>query len=138
MSRSVLHVVLVALALAAAACGAGRQPQLKVLSVESAAARSSDMVMFVEVVNPATRPLELQRLRYQFERSVHVAGVAPVHGEVELARTVEPGAAIVVEVPLPIDAALRGQELTLAGRLYATQDDLQRSFAVHARVAAVR
>ena len=138
MSRSRLHVVTVALALALAACGAGRQPQLKVLSVESAAARPSDMVLFVEVVNPAGRPLELQRLQYRFERAAQVAGGAPGHGEVQRARTVDPGAAIVVEVPLPIDAALRGQALTLAGRLYATQDDLQRSFAVHAHVDAVQ
>lgn len=138
MSRSRLHVVTVALALALAACGASRQPQLKVLSVESAAARPSDMILFVEVVNPAGRPLELQRLQYRFERSAQVAGVEPVHGEVKLARTVDAGAAIVVEVPLPIDDAMRGQELTLAGRLYATQDDLQRSFAVHAHVDAVQ
>ena len=138
MSRSRLHVVTIALTLALVACGASRQPQLKVLSVESAAARSSDMVLFVEVVNPAGRPLELHRLQYRFERSAQVAGVEPVHGEVKLARTVDPGAAIVVEVPLPIDDALRGQALTLAGRLYATQDDLQRSFAVHAHVDAVQ
>lgn len=140
MSRTRLHVAVVALALALTACGAGRQPQFKVLSVESAAAaRPRDLVLFVEVVNPATRPLELQRLQYRFEPAVHVAGVRPIHGEVALARTIEAGAAIVVEVPLPIDDALpRGEELTLAGRLYTTQDDLQRSFAVHARVAAVR
>jgi|JI10StandDraft_1071094.scaffolds.fasta_scaffold00502_29 hypothetical protein len=138
MSRSRPHVVAIVLALALAGCGAGRQPQLKVLSVEAPAARPRDMVLFVEVMNPAGRPLELQRLQYRFERSAHVAGVAPVHGEVALARTVDAGAAIVVEVPLPIDDALRGQELTLAGRLYATQDDLERSFAVHAHVSALR
>ena len=67
MSRSRLHVVTVALALALAACGAGRQPQLKVLSVESAAARPSDMVLFVEVVNPAGRPLALQHPKLRQE-----------------------------------------------------------------------
>jgi hypothetical protein len=140
MSLSRLHVAVAAsLALVLAACGAGRQPQLTVLSVESAAARTSDLVLFVEVVNPAGRPLELERLQYRFEPSAHVAGVEPVRGEVKLARTVDAGAAIIVEVPLPIDDALpRGEELTLAGRLYATQDDLQRSFALHARVTAIR
>jgi hypothetical protein len=97
MSRSRLHVVAIVLALALAGCGAGRQPQLKVLSVEAPAARPRDMVLFVEVMNPAGRPLELQRLQCRFERSAQVAGVEPVHGEVKLARTVDPGAAIVVE-----------------------------------------
>jgi hypothetical protein len=74
----------------------GPQPQLKVLSVENSAAPAgpaADMVLFVEVMNPAGRPLELHRLQYRFEPSAHVAGVAPVHGEVALARTVDAGAA---------------------------------------------
>ncbi len=122
-----------------AACGASRQPQLKVLSVEQATSRPTDMVLFVEVVNPAGRPLELERLQYRFERSVHVAGVEPVRGEVELTRTVDPGASVVVEVPLPVDPSLpRGEDLLLAGRLYATQDQLQRSFSVHARIETPR
>lgn len=127
----------------AAACGASQQPQLKVLSVENSAVthagRAADMVLFVEVVNPAERPLELHRLQYRFEPSVHVAGVVPVHGEVLLSRTVDPGAAVVVEVPLPHDDSLPlDEELMLRGRLYATQDQLQRSFDVRARVAALR
>ena len=84
---------------------------------------------------PAARPLELERLQYRFERSVHVAGVAPVIGEVLLSRTVDAGAAVVVEVPLPDDASLpRGEALLLAGRLFATQDQLRRSFDVRATV----
>lgn len=127
--------------LAAAACGAGQQPQLKVLSVENTATapRPADMVLFVEVLNPAARPLELHRLQYRFEPSVQVAGVEPVHGEVLLSRTVDPGAAVVVEVPLPTDDSLPlDEDLVLSGRLYATQDQLQRSFDVRARVEALQ
>lgn len=135
MSRTSLHVAAVALVLAIAGCGAGRQPQLKVLSVERATTAPRDLVLFVEVMNPAARPLELERLQYRFERSVHVAGVAPVIGEVLLSRTVDAGAAVVVEVPLPDDASLpRGEALLLAGRLFATQDQLRRSFDVRATV----
>ncbi|MEZ4403044.1 MAG: hypothetical protein R3B06_23680 [Kofleriaceae bacterium] len=136
MSRSLLHVVTLACALTLGACASGHQPQFKVLSIEKASSRpASDMVLFVEVVNRAERPLELQRLQYSFARSVEVKGVEPIHGDIRLSRTVEAGAAVVVEVPLPYDQSLPiGEELLLAGRLYATQDRLQRSFDVQARV----
>jgi LEA14-like dessication related protein len=125
-------------ALALAACISGQQPQLKVLSVESTSARPQDLVLFVEVSNPATRPLELQRLQYSFASKRQVVGSSPVVGEVQLSRTVEPGAAVVVEVPLPFDHTLpHDQELILDGRLYASQDQLARSFVVQARVAAL-
>lgn len=119
-------------------CAGTQRPQLKVLSVEQTARQpSTDMVLFVEVTNPAARPLELHRLQYSFAPSSHRVDLAPVRGEVTLRRTVEAGAAVVVEVPLPVDEILpRGEELLLAGRLYATQDQLERSFAVQARVAA--
>lgn len=140
MSRVCTSLAALALSALLTACAASHQPQLKVLSVENAAVeggRNADMVLFVEVVNPAPRPLELHRLQYRFEPSVHVAGVEPVHGEVLLSRTVDAGAAVVVEVPLPHDDSLPlDEELVLRGRLYATQDQLQRSFDVRARVAA--
>lgn len=135
MSSRILPVLFAAVA--AIGCGATQKPQLKVLSVEATARPAADMVLFVEVTNPAARPLELHRLQYSFAPSTHVADVEPVRGEVSLRRTVDAGAAVVVEVPLPIDGALpRGEDLLLAGRLYATQDRLERSFSVHARVAA--
>jgi LEA14-like dessication related protein len=143
VARIALSRAAIAGALVLAACGASQQPQLKVLSVENSAithaGQAADRVLFVEVVNPAARPLELHRLQYRFEPSVYVAGVEAVHGEVLLSRIVDPGAAVVVEVPLPHDDSLPlDEELMLSGRLYATQDQLQRSFDVRARVAAVR
>ncbi len=145
MSRPRLHIVALALVLGlAGACASRGQPHLKVISVEQSAHRAQrletrrDMVLFVEVTNPAARPLRLQRLQYSFQSSVKVAGVAPITGEVILSRTVEGGAAVVVEVPLTLDEALpAGEEMTLAGRLYATQDELQRSFDVSAKIDAL-
>lgn len=141
MSPLRLHASSIAAALLAAVLAAGcvssSQPQLKVLSVEKAAAdrpeAARDVVLYVEVVNPAERPLRLQRLQYSFQAAARVAGVEPVEGEVLLSRTVEPGAAVVVEVPLVLDDALpRGEEMTLAGRLYALEDEMPRSFPVAA------
>lgn len=140
MSRLCLHVAAaLAIGVLATGCVSSRQPQLKVLSVEqSTRAQARDMVLYVEVVNPAARPLRLQRLQYSFRSAARVTDVEPVRGEVLLSRTVEPGAAVVVEVPLLLDEALpRGEEMTLAGRLYAVQDDLQRSFAVEAKIDAL-
>ena len=138
MFRPRLHVAAIAFLLALGACVSSGQPKLKVLSVEQSARPARAMVLFVEVTNPAARPLRLDRLQYSFASSVKVAGVAPVVGEVILSRTVEPGAAVVVEVPLSLDRALpTGEEMTLAGRLYTTQDELQRSFAVSAKIDAL-
>lgn len=124
--------------LALGACVSSGQPKLKVLSVEQAARPARDMVLYVEVTNPAPRPLRLQRLQYRFSSAAAVTGVEPVVGEVLLSRTVEAGAAVVVEVPLALDQALpAGEQMTLAGRLYATQDELQRSFLVSAKIDAL-
>lgn len=70
MSFLRLHLARLALSLAAlvaVGCGAStRQAQLNVLSVEQAAAPDRDMVVYVEVVNNAARPMRLQRLQYTF------------------------------------------------------------------------
>lgn len=118
---------------AGAGCGAARQPQLNVLSVEKAPSRGRDMVVYVEVVNHARRPMRLQRLQYTFAAD----GAATTHGELELGRRlVEAGSAVVVEVPLPLADAALGLPLTLAGKLWAEQDEILRTFAVAAEVAA--
>lgn len=144
MFRPVLRVVprlrLASLALVAAAavgglaaCGAATQPQLKVLSVErSAQEPSRSMVLFVEVVNRDARPMHLQRLEYTFA----AAGAHHPGGEVSLTRVVEPGAAVVVELPVEIDRQPwpTGERVTMDGRLYCEQDQLVRSFPVTAAV----
>ncbi|HVV82233.1 MAG TPA: hypothetical protein VHE35_04110 [Kofleriaceae bacterium] len=125
---------LAALASTLAACGAANQPQLKVLSVEpSVQAPTRNAIVFVEVVNRDERPMQLQRLEYTFAGS----GTRRGGGEVSLTRVVEPGAGVVVEVPLSVDGSAplqAGERLTLAGRLYCEQDQLVRSFPVTADV----
>ena len=118
-----------------AACGASTQPQLKVLSVErSVREPTRTVVVFVEVVNRDVRPMHLQRLQYTFA----AAGTRQGGGEVALTRVVEPGAAVVVEVPVALTGAdwPAGEAGTLAGRLYCEQDQLVRSFPVTADVPA--
>jgi hypothetical protein len=122
-------------------CRASQQAQLNVLSVEKSARSTPGhrrMVAYVEVVNHARRPMRLQRLQYTF-----AAAGGPTSQPVELElgrRLVEAGSAIVLEVPLPdladsADAnAAVGGTLTLAGRLYAEQDAIIRSFAVAAEI----
>ena len=139
MSPRRLRLASLALALAASlsvaglgACGASTQPQLKVLSVErSMRAPTGTVVVFVEVVNRDARPIRLQRLQYTFA----AAGAPHAAGEVSVTRVVEPGAGVVVEVPVTVDETWpTGEPVTLAGRLYCEQDDLERSFAVTAEL----
>ena len=123
-----------ALALGGAGCRASQQAQLNVLSVEKAASPDRDMVVYVEVVNRAKRPMRLERLQYTFAS----AGAQTTQAEIQLGRRlVEAGSAVVVEVPLPVAAsdAAMGTTLTLAGKLWAEQDEIVRSFAVAAEVA---
>lgn len=129
-----LAVALVAPA-ALAACGASTQPQLKVLSVErSVRAPSRNVVLFVEVTNRDATPMHLQRLEYTFA----AAGARHAGGEVTLTRVVEPGGAVVVEVPVALDDQPWpvGERITMDGRLYCEQDQLVRSFPVTADVPA--
>jgi hypothetical protein len=122
-----------ALAVAGGGCRASQQAQLNVLSVEKSARPSSDMVVYVEVVNRARRPMRLQRLQYTF------AAAGGTHSQpvsIELGRRlVEAGSAVVVEVPLTLADAALGTTLTLAGKLWAEQDEIVRSFAVAAEIA---
>jgi len=120
MSRLAL-VSLIALA----ACSAPQRPQLKVLGVEEGA-RGDDghhLKLFVEVVNYAKRPMRLQRLQYEF---------GPDRGEVKLQRTVDPGSAIVVEVPILLDSEQDTEGLTLRGNLITEQDAIIRAYPVSA------
>lgn len=140
MSLIRLHVASLLVAtvatLSLAGCPASHQAQLNVLSVEKATTPNKDMVVYVEVVNRAKRPMRLQRLQYTFAPAGSHAKNAKLQLELELGeRLVEAGAAVVVEVPLSVADAALGETLTLAGRLWAEQDQIMRSFAVAAEVA---
>lgn len=107
------------------ACATSHGPGLRVIGVDQKAPRRE--IVFVEVTNPAKRPMRLTRLEYAFASQ----GTTVSTGELSLAREVPAGAAVVVEVPL--DVTTPGQ-LTLRGKLVATVDEIVRSFSVSAHI----
>jgi hypothetical protein len=118
------------------ACGSTQRPQLKVLGIEQTdrPASGREIKLFVEVTNYAKRPMHLQRLEYQFGPSGSHADEA--RGQVSLSRTVEAGSAVVVEVPILVDAdLLDGHDLELRGQLITEQDQILRSYPVKSPVA---
>jgi len=122
MTRLVTAAVF-ALALATG-CHTGKSPELRVLGVHDAPASH----VFVQVTNPARRPMKLTRLEYRFAAA---SGATVAEGEMPLHREVPAGAAIVVEVPLDTDAT---SELTLRGTLTAELDEMVRSFKLNAQI----
>ena len=107
------------------ACHGGKSPQLRVIGVHEAARQE---VVFVQVTNPASRPMRLTKLEYVF-----AAGSSKLsEGEVALSRDVPAGAAIVVEVPL--DNVPDETPVTLSGKLTAELDQIVRIFRVRAEV----
>lgn len=114
-------------------CATARSPELRVLGIQEARRHE---VLFVQVTNPANRPMRLTKLEYRF-----AAGGATVsEGELALAREVPAGEAIVVEVPveLPVEppgTAAPREPLTLRGKLTAVTDQIVRIFNVSAEVA---
>jgi LEA14-like dessication related protein len=124
MVRSLVIALGVVFSLAFAGCATARSPELRVLGVHEESRRD---VVFVQVTNPANRPIQLTKLEYRF-----AAGSATIsEGELDLARDVPAGEAIVVE--LPMDAAPR-EPLTLRGKLTAVTDQIVRIFNVSAQV----
>jgi LEA14-like dessication related protein len=110
-----------------AACHPKQSPQLRVLGVDAAHRHE---VVFVQVTNPAAKPMRLTKLEYVF-----AAGSAKIsEGELDLARDVPAGAAIVVEVPFEAS----DQPMTLRGKLTAQLDDLERIFKVSAEIDPVK
>jgi hypothetical protein len=108
-------------------CQTGRSPELRVLGVRDAAIAHE--VVFVQVTNPASKPMRLTKLEYTFAAA---GGTTVSTGEMPLARDVPAGAAIVVEVPLDDEQA---RPLTLQGVLTAELDQIVRTFQVEAQIA---
>jgi hypothetical protein len=113
------------LALATAGCHAGQSPELHVLGVHEEPRHD---VVFVQVTNPASRPMRLTRLEYRFA----AAGETVSEGEMALAREVPAGAAIVVEIPLDSPSE---KPTTLSGKLTAELDQIIQIFSVSAQIA---
>jgi len=118
--------LLLALGLAASACHSARSPELTVLGVREAPRHE---VVFLQVTNPASRPMRLTKLEYTFAAQ----GTQVSSGEVPIARDLPAGSAVVVEVPLESDAP---GPMTLRGTLVAELDQIVRTYTVSARVEA--
>jgi len=126
MLRSPLAPALVLLvALVATACRPAKSPELRVLGVNE---HRPHEVVFVQVTNPASRPMRLTKLEYRFASA---GGATVSEGEVALYRDVPAGAAVVVEVPLDASPTER---MTLRGKLTAQLDQIVRIFKVSAQI----
>jgi LEA14-like dessication related protein len=117
------RLALTILATLVAACTSTQSPELRVITVQN---RSLHEVVYVQVTNPAKRPMRLTKLEYTF-----AAGASKVsEGELELARDVPAESAIVVEVPFDGESA--NTPLTLRGKLTAELDQIIQIFKVSA------
>lgn len=124
MVRFVVAILLVAAS--AAGCHSAKTPELRVLGMED---NTADNHVFVQVTNPAAKPMRLTRLEYTFASAA--SGVTVAAGELALAREVPAGAAVIVDIPLEAEA---NETLTLQGKLTAELDDLVRNFKVSAQI----
>ena len=113
---------------ATAGCHTAKKPDVRVLGVNAAQERPASHV-FVQVTNPAARPLRLTKLQYTFAAS---NGTKVSEGELELTREIPANAAVVIEVPLEGDAD--ADSLTLRGKLTAELDEVARTFEVDAQI----
>lgn len=121
MVRSLVFAV--ACAFAVIAC-TPKGPEVRVLGVHEARRHE---VVFVQVTNPASRPMRLTKLEYTFASQ----GTTISTGAVPLSRDVPAGAAVVVEVPL--DLVVEGP-MMLRGKLTAELDQIVRIFKITAQV----
>lgn len=108
----------------ATGCHTGRSAEVRVLGVHEAPAAH----VFVQVRNPANRPMRLTRLDYTFASA---RGTTVSEGQIALARDIPGGQAAVVEVPLDTEAT---ETLRLEGKLTAEQDQMVRTFKVAAQI----
>lgn len=127
MPRLAVTLALV-VGIAVTACSAAQTPSVRVLGVHEAQRRE---VVFVQVTNPASKPMRLTRLDYVFASSQGTVS----EGAVPLARELPANSAVVLEVPLSGDAP-DGEMMTLSGKLTATVDTIVKSFSVKAKIEA--
>lgn len=85
--------------------------------------------VFVQVTNPAPRPMKLTKLSYVFASTSDGATIS--QGELALHREIPAGAAAVVEVPLEGEA---DRPLMLRGTLTAELDQVVRNFELSAQI----
>jgi len=122
MLRAVLGLSV--LCAVAAGCHTGRTPELRVLGVHEA----PESHVFVQVRNPARRPMRLTKLEYTFASA---QGRTVAEGKLPLEREIPAGAVAVVEVPLDAESS---EPLELTGKLTAELDQYVRTFTVEAQI----
>ena len=110
----------------AVGCAHSKSPELRVIGMQHET--TAREVVYVQVTNPASRPMRLTKLQYRFAAS---GGAIVSEGEVSLGREVGAGAAVVVEVPM---IATADEAMMLRGKLIAEQDHITKSFNVSARI----
>jgi hypothetical protein len=140
-SSRLLLLALAATSFVTSAC-ASASPRVTVLGVEpsraSLAAPRSSLLVFVEVVNPTGRDLRLSRLEYR----VRADSWFESEGQVRLAREIAAGQSAVVEIPVPLRGAGTAHDgaipYSLEGKLFALDDNIERSWRVAARGAIGR
>lgn len=122
-----LVVAFLTIAAAAGGCASG-SPELRVLGVHAEPRRD---VMFVQVTNPASRPMRLTKLEYTF-----AAGSTKLSaGEIALARDIPAGAAVVVEIPVELPGEGPPEKpMTLSGKLTAELNHIVEIFSVSAQI----
>ena len=119
-------LAIVSLSLAVTAgCHTGKSPELRVLGVHDAPSSH----VFVQVSNPARRPMKLTKLEYVFASTSSGATVS--EGEMPLYREIPAGAVAVVEVPLDAEST---DTLTLHGTITAELDQIVRSYKLNAQI----
>jgi hypothetical protein len=101
-------------------------PELRVLGIHEQAPASR---VFVQVSNPASRPLHLTKLDYVFASS---KGTTLAEGSMPIERDVPGGAVAVLEVPL--DGEPSAQTVTLTGKLTGELDQIVRTFKLNAQI----
>src|SRR5262249_43535342 len=105
-------------------CASTKSPELRVLGAHHT---SQSDVVFVQVTNPANRPMRLTKLQYTFAAD----GTTLSQGVVPLEREVPAGAAVVVEVPIDAESE---KPMTLRGSLTAQLDEIVRTFKLDAQI----
>lgn len=123
MLRAVLGLSV--LCAVATGCQTGRTPELRVLGVHDA----PESHVFVQVRNPASRPMRLTKLEYTFASSK--GGRTVAEGNLPLEREIPAGAVAVLEVPLDTESS---EPLELTGKLTAELDEYVRTFTVEAQI----
>lgn len=123
MLRLLLGLSLALGTLTVTGCHTGKTPELRVLGASNATASH----VFVQVTNPAKRPMRLTKLEYTFASN----GATVARGEVPLAREIPAGAVAVVEVPFDAESS---EVVTLRGKLTAELDQIVRTFKLDADI----